>query len=337
MKPSVHEQERSEMQYSDIIARLQKKVWIFPALALIVLVIGQVCATACAFIHGDILGLDLNILGIVFYAALFALAALHAKVYPKEWLMGVVAAMSSIGMGTELILIKFQVQHGVYCPKCLISGFFFLTMFFIVASRLKKWVVILLVCAGLLFATFTFSGSVIPTYAAEVSSPVFGNDKAQTEIIVYSDYFCPACESVDHVIHAGLRKMKDKAKILFVDVPLHAGSLDYAEVFLYTWFESGNNLDAAIRVREILFDAAKTKMDQKSILNTLNAKGIAFKMDTDGAKEIFRGFYNFLMTRDKITATPTMVIVQGMERKSYTGGKEISRGLEEILGSHGFH
>jgi uncharacterized membrane protein len=323
------------MRYSNILVSLQKKVWIFPALALAALVIGQICAKACAFIRGDILGLDLNILGIVFYTVLFALAVLHAKVYPKEWLMGVLAAMSSIGMGTELILIKFQVQHGVYCPKCLISGFFFVTMFFMVAPRLKKWVVILLVCAGVLFATFTFSGSVIPSYAAEVRSPVFGNEKAQTEIIVYSDYFCPACESVDHLIHAGLRKMKDKAKIRFVDVPLHAGSLDYAEVFLYTWFESGNNLETAIRAREILFDAAKTKIDQKGVLNALKAKGIPFRADTDRAKEIFRGIYNFLMTQDKISATPTMVIVKGTERKSYTGGKEISRGLEEISGSQG--
>jgi uncharacterized membrane protein len=323
------------MRYSNILVSLQKKVWIFPALALAALVIGQICAKACAFIRGDILGLDLNILGIVFYTVLFALAVLHAKVYPKEWLMGVLAAMSSIGMGTELILIKFQVQHGVYCPKCLISGFFFVTMFFMVAPRLKKWVVILLVCAGVLFATFTFSGSVIPSYAAEVRSPVFGNEKAQTEIIVYSDYFCPACESVDHLIHSGLRKMKDKAKIRFVDVPLHAGSLDYAEVFLYTWFESGNNLETAIRAREILFDAAKTKIDQKGVLNALKAKGIPFRADTDRAKEIFRGIYNFLMTQDKISATPTMVIVKGTERKSYTGGKEISRGLEEISGSQG--
>jgi thiol:disulfide interchange protein DsbA len=321
------------MRDSNVLMGLRSKVWIFPTLALITVVIGQLCANACAFIRGDILGLDLNIFGILFYSLLLVIAVLYRKVYPKEWLMKALAAIASIGMGAELILIKFQVQNGVYCPKCLISGFFFVVMFFVVAPHLKKWVVILLVFLGVFFASFTFSGSVIPSYAEEAGAPNFGNDKGQIEIIVYSDYFCPACRQVDEQIHTALRKLKDKVRIRFVDVPLHAGSLEYAEVFLYTWFESGNNLEAAIKVREILFDEAKTKAEQSGAMNALKKKGILFKVDREHAREIFRGFYNPLMTMDKINATPTLVIVRGNERKSHVGGKDISKALEEVLSS----
>ena len=318
------------MQQPNILVSMQKRVWIFPALALVTLIIGQVCAKGCAFIRGDILGLDLNIFGMLFYSLLLVLALFHVKVYRGERLVKALAAMASIGMGTELILIKFQVQNGVYCPKCLISGFFFVVMFFVVARHLKSWVVILLVSIGALFGSLTFSGSVIPSYAGEISSPNFGSDKAQTEIIVYSDYFCPACRKVDQGIHTALRKLKDKARIRFIDVPLHPGSLEYAEVFLYSWFESGNSLEAAIKTREILFDAAKTKTDQSGVMGKLRAMGIPFKVDRGRARDIFRGFYNPLMTQDKISATPTIVIARGNERKSYVGGENISKALEDI-------
>ncbi len=321
------------MNHSNALTSLRNRVWIFPALALTTLVIGQICAKACAFIHGDILGLDLNILGMLFYSILLVLSVLRLKMFPQGRPMKTLAAIASVGMGAEIILIRFQVQNGVYCPKCLISGFFLIAMFLLIAPNLRKWLIILLVFLGAVFASFTFSGSVIPSYAAELGVPHFGNDRSQIEIIVYSDYLCPACRKADEEINADLRKLKDKARIRFVDVPMHSGSLDYAEVFLYAWFESGNNLEAAIKVREVLFDAGKTKTDQPGLLRVLKAKGIPFKADRERAREIFRSLYNPLMSQDKVNATPTMVVVNGNERKSYVGGKKISMALEEVLSS----
>jgi len=133
-------------------------------------------------------------------------------------------------VGAELILVKFQVENGVYCPKCLISGFFFLVMFFLVARHLKKWVIILLIAAGLLVTSFTFSGSIIPSYADE-SYPQFGSDKARVEIIVYSDYFCPHCRKIDEQVNTILGRLKDRVRIRFVDVPLHRGPLNMGRCF----------------------------------------------------------------------------------------------------------
>ena len=314
----------------NFIANVQNRVWVFPALALITIIIGRICKESCVFIHGDILGVDLEIFGIFFYSLLLLSVILYKKISPKDCVMKAITAMVSMGAGAEFILIKFQVQNNIYCPKCLISGFFFLAMFFIVARHIKTWVVILLILFGAIFTSFTFSGSVIPSYAKEIQYPGFGNENSQTEIIIYSDYFCPACRKADEQINKTLRNVKDKVKVRFVDVPLHAGSLEYAEVFLYTWFESGNNIEKAIRVRDILFNAAENKTDKSGVLKILNSQGIPFKVNSEKAREIFRSFYNPLMKIDKINKTPTMVIAKGNNRKTYMGMAEILKALEDV-------
>jgi uncharacterized membrane protein len=318
-----------KMNAARVVSGLQDRLWILPALCILTIVIGQLCASKCAFIKGDILGIDLNIFGILFYSLLLVSLLVYRKLYPKDWLMKGIAAFASVGVGAELILVKFQVENSVYCPKCLISGFFFLVLFFLVARHLKKWLIILLIAAGLLFTSFTFNGSIIPSYGDE-SYPQFGSDKARVEIIVYSDYFCPHCRKIDAQVNTILEKLKDRARIRFVDVPIHQGSLEYAEVFLYSWFVSGNSLRTAATVRELLFNAAEKKMDQAGVVALLKSKGISVKSDREKARSVFRGFYNESIKTDKVNATPAVVIVRGGERKKYVGGEEIFKALKEL-------
>jgi len=317
------------MNATRVFSGLQNRLWILPALSILTILLGQLCATRCAFIQGDILGIDLNIVGILFYSLLLISLLVYKKFYPEDWLMKAIAAVASAGVGAELILIKFQVENNVYCPKCLISGFFFLVMFFLVARHLKKWIIILLIATGLLITSFTFNGSIIPSYADGLY-PQFGSDKARIEIIVYSDYFCPHCKKIDEQVNTILGKLKNRVRIRFVDVPIHPGSREYGEVFLYAWFASGNNLKTAVRVRELLFEEAVKKTDQAGVIALLKSKGISVKSDKEKARSVFRGFYNESMKTDKLNATPAVVIVKGGERKKYVGGKEILKALEDL-------
>lgn len=321
------------MRISAVYTGLQNRVWIFPALALVTLVIGQICRTSCSFLSGDILGLDLNVFGVLFYSLLLAAVIVYKRFVPKDWMMSLIAAAVSAGVGAEFILIRFQVDQGVYCPKCLISGLFLLLMFAMVMRRLKVWLAALLVVLGAVFTSLTFSGSVIPSYAKEVQHPSFGNGKAPVEIVIYSDYFCPACRDVDGRVNFLLRRVQDRAKIFFVDVPLHKESGPYAEIFLYTWFASGDRLEDALRAREVLFQAAATKTDPEGVKGFMKIQGIRFREDKARAKDIFRSFYNPLLKMDRIKATPTVVIARGAERKSYEGGAAILKALEEVASS----
>lgn len=313
-----------------LLEKVQDRLWLFPALALITIIIGKMCLESCVFLQGNILGLDLEIVGIAFYSVLLTVLIFHRKFYPRDWVMKAVASVVAIGVGAEYIFIKFQVQNNIYCPRCIISGAFFLMMFLVLIPHMKKWAVILLIVGGAVFTSFTFHGSVIPSYAEELQVPSFGKGKARTEVIVYSDYFCPACSKTDEQINTVLREIQDKVKIHFVDVPLHAGSLEYAEVFLYTWIQNKDNLEVAVKVRETLFAAAKSKMTQREVLGILKEQGIAFHEDKGRAGEIFRRFYNPLMKEDAIKGTPSIVIVKGDRRKTYQGTREILKALKEI-------
>jgi len=313
-----------------LVMNVQNKVWIFPALALLTLIIGHLCRESCVFLHGDILGLDLETLGIFFYSVLFLAVILSRKFSLEDVGMKLIAAIVSIGVGAEIILLNFQIQNKTYCPKCLISGFFLIGMFFVISRYIKVWIVILLIVFGAIFTSFTFSGSVVPSYAEEIRYPSFGSEKAQTEIIIYSDYLCPACRKVDSQLNDILRKLKNQVKIRFIDVPLHPGSLEYAKLFLYVWFESGNNLEHALKVRDMLFHKAQMRMTQHEVMRSLSIQGIPYKKDEDTAKTIFRQIYNPLMQTDKIRATPTMVIVKDNNRKSYIGGPEIMKAIEAV-------
>lgn len=313
-----------------VIEKVQKSIWIFPVLSLVTIIAGKICQEACVFLHGDILGLDLEIFGIVFYSFLLLALVLHKKFYQKDWIMKAVAAVAAIGVGAEYIFIKFQVQNNIYCPRCIISGAFFLMMFFVLIPHMKKWVLILLILSGAVFTSFTFNGSVIPSYADEISFPCFGDEKSQTEIIVYSDYYCPACSKTDEQVNDILRKIQEKVKIHFVDVPLHAGSLEYAEVFLYAWMQNKGNLEVATKVRETLFAAAKRKLKQREVLNILKSQGIAFHVDKGQTGEIFRRFYNPLLKKDAINGTPSIVIVKNDRREKYQGTTRILKALEQI-------
>jgi uncharacterized membrane protein len=321
------------MEVRNFIMSLQNRLWIFPALSLATIVVGQICSTSCAFIHGDILGFDLDLFGIVFYSMLILSFIIYKKMFPRDWVIKTMTAAVAAGIGAEIIFVRFQIQNDTYCPKCLISGFFLFAMFLIMimARWVKPWFVVLSILFGAVFTSFTFNGSVIPSYAGEIGCPGFGNSKAKVEVIVYSDYFCPFCRKVEGQINDKLLKLKDKVKIRFVDVPIHAHSLEYAEVFLYTWFANGDNLETAIKVRETLFNAAEKGYDKRRVLSILNSQGIRYNEDKGRAKDIFRGFYNTSIRTNHINKTPSMVVVKGSERKTYVGMVDILNAFKEDI------
>jgi thiol-disulfide isomerase/thioredoxin len=309
-------------------AFFKKRVWIFPGLALLALTVGQLCGTTCSSLRGDILGADLAVLGFVFYSGLLLICLLDKRV---KGFFTMAAVLASAGVGTEIILVRFMVRNNTYCPKCLASGFFLLLFFLFVAGRLRKWVVALLVLSGAVFALFTFTGSV-PLYAAQVRYPAFGNQNSTTEIILYSDYLCPVCRWAEPKVDGLLEKLKDRAKIELVDAPIHKSSPEYAEIFLYALFGAKEppGLGEAIRVRDLLFEAGAAGKSPDEALLYLKSKGVALDEDKGLARTVFREFYNPLLARDSIHATPSLVVVADGKRKKYEGGKEIIAALKAL-------
>ncbi|MFO7569228.1 MAG: hypothetical protein R6W75_05475 [Smithellaceae bacterium] len=138
------------------------------------------CDTACSYLRGDIFGIDLKYVGVLFMTLLIACSLFHQA----DLLRMFIAA----GIGVEIFLVIFQVQEQVFCPFCLAFGTIIFLMYFVNYERVdnrKNWYetiiyafgdarlpftenvrlpLFALMLAGYIFTCFSFSGSTIPSY-----------------------------------------------------------------------------------------------------------------------------------------------------------------------------
>lgn len=301
------------------ISALTKHIWVFPLAALVALIVGELCTTTCDYLRGDFLGVDLNIIGYAFYGTLLTMAFFRSR--PVRTALAVLVA---VGFGAELVFVAYQVRMDTYCVRCLVSGTFLVLMFLCTIGMIRKWATAGLVATGVLVTMAFFSGTVTPMYAQDQKFPQFGNLKnPQFTMVIYSDYFCPACREAEPDIVDAVRKFRQKAKIYFIDVPIHRETVPYARAFLYVFFAVDSDLDTIIRARELLFEASRNKLDEKSMMQMLEKNKIPMKQDQARATHVFRNFYNHMTSGENLKGTPTLVVLDDRGKKSYSGPKEI--------------
>lgn len=146
-----------------------------------IMVYYSTCNTGCSALKGDIFGIDLRWIGIVYMLAVIILTACGETEYTR--------ALLAAGLGVEVYLYMFQIQHGVYCPFCLAFSVMLITTFIVnyrvpsvwTSSPRKMWLywlgeaeypiigvlrAPLLVASilGYLFVSLTFNGSVNAVY-----------------------------------------------------------------------------------------------------------------------------------------------------------------------------
>ncbi|MCX5827812.1 MAG: thioredoxin domain-containing protein [Deltaproteobacteria bacterium] len=175
---------------------------------------------------------------------------------------------------------------------------------------------------GLIFAGSLYAqgpASPFPTYGAGV-----------IQVRLYTDYFCPPCRAMEPPVEPVLRNLLKRKVITLtlVDVPLHRYSPLYAQYFLYALMGK-NDLEHALRVRNILFEAAtNTHITTKEQLEEIfKSKGIPFAVFDP--KPAFNR-YNGLITEEGIKSTPTCVIIRGGKKETFTGSQDILKALKHL-------
>ena len=136
---------------------------VLPLVGMGLMIFYQYCNTACSYVQGTFMGMDLKLVGILFMAALLVVALPPAFRYPAHGNVLRPAMLSAAG-GGEVLLFRFQVLHDTYCPFCLAFGVCVLMLFAVNFSRMNRYLALGSFLAGMgAFALF-FEGSVLPLY-----------------------------------------------------------------------------------------------------------------------------------------------------------------------------
>ena len=306
------------------------------------------CDSACSYLKGDIWGIDLKWVGIAYMTAIIVFAAFRQSSF--------VRALLAAGLGVEIHLYVFQVQHDVYCPFCLAFSVTLILSFIInyeVPSawrenrrrmwlyflgevdfpmfRIHKLPLLLFSVLGYLTILFTFSGSVLPTYGQDSAGSIPSLGKGNYEITIFADYFCPPCFRIDTKAEPLLKELlaTGQVKITFVDVPFHSATPIYAKYYLYA-ANAETDTNNILHVRKILFDAAQTKhiQTEKDLVAFLKEQKISW--NTMDEKSIFVKL-SAIIKENNIKATPTCIIrYSAMNVKKLVGGDEIWNGLTAL-------
>lgn len=297
------------------------------------------CDTACSYLRGDIFGIDLKYVGVGYMAAIILLALLKQA----DLLRMLVAA----GIGVEVFLVCFQVSENVFCPFCLAFGLMVLLMYLINYERgsmMNHWhqkliyifgdaiipfldrqriPLLAMMIIGYLFVSFSFTGSAAPVYAAEDTAvPSYG--KGAWELIIFTDYFCPPCQSAEKDLESELERLlaRGDVKITFADFPGHRETALYAKYFLAA-VAANKGYQNVLKTRNILFSlAAQKKINQENALAAyLQSKNIALKVIDP--KPVFNQ-WSALIKQFEIDQTPTCVLrFSSAYKRKYTDSERI--------------
>jgi len=306
------------------------------------------CDTACTYLKGDLLGMDLKWVGIA-YMTVITVFALFRQ-------MSFVRALLATGLGVEVYLYDFQIENGVYCPFCLAFSAMLILAFIInyeVPSvwrenrrrmwlyflgevsfpmfKLNKLPLLLFSVLGYLTVLLTFSGSVTPAYGQNSAGAIPSLGKGPHEIILFADYFCPPCFRIDTKAEPLLKDLLStrKVKVTFVDVPFHEQTPLYAKYYLFA-ANADSSAENIFHIRNVLFEAAQIKKieQEEALLIYLKQKKINLKPLDE--KSIFPVLSD-VIKQYKIKATPTCVIkYSAKDIKTFVGDTDIWNGLTKF-------
>jgi protein-disulfide isomerase len=313
------------------------------------------CSTeGCSRLHGaQLFSVNLSVWGIVFFLGLGLLTA----VAKGPWMTALRRATLAGAVGSEVTFLGIQWALKEVCLLCIGVGAVVVVLAIMeliemaVAARsgtsktanslTRGWVAgrTCLVLAGLAVGIVLtqpvkneFVNADAGAAVAEVI-PSVGKAGGYPIVRIYSDYFCPACRQQEPVVNAVVDEAKDKARILFCDLPTH-GKISKLYIAYFIACLLGDNEDEELLLaRQSLFDLAGEKVQANSQLESaLRECGVNILLDGDSINQCFREI-RANAAEDGVTSTPTVVVENKVGEKKVFKGKFSREELMEALES----
>ncbi len=192
-------------------------------------------------------------------------------------------------------------------------------------SRLRYTIGLAFVSVLFMVAPFCFAFAQAGATVSLV--PVFGSGPVKVKL--YADYFCGPCRGLEPNIEplvADLVKRK-VITITFVDAPFHKGSALYTKYFLMILNER-RDLEQPLTARNLVFEWARQGLQVPDKLGDfLGKNGMKFKvLDVQPVFTILASY----IKEDKISETPSCVIVSGTKKTVYKGAPDITKALSAL-------
>jgi hypothetical protein len=284
------------------------------------IVLYMICTDTCSGVSGTLAGIDLNLVGLLYLPAIGVCLL-------RNWKLPTGLMLAS-GVGGEVYLVGYQVYTGEYCPYCLTFGAVVVALCVVNFQRSQLRSQLIALPLGFLILLFSFAAAPLPSFGAGSSSlPVFGS--GPVEIRLYTDYFCEPCSRLEPELEDKLVALVEngRARVVFIDVPLHPPTPIYAGYFL-AMLKPEEGIREALRERGLLFAAAGQDLQSPESLEAfLRQAGCEVAgADKDGNFS----FFNQLLAEDAIRSTPTLVVREKGRSESHQGYSKVLKEIDRL-------
>ena len=172
----------------------------------------------------------------------------------------------------------------------------------------------------------------VPVFlAADATYGSASKDAGSTEVIIFTDYFCPPCQSIEPYLEQALADLHQLGvKITLVDKPISGLTPLYSKYYLYA-ARAASGFNETLRIRRVLFDIAKTRTveSERELILQLKEKNI--KLSIMDVKPVFDGWAE-LIQRFEVRSTPTCIVMQpGQPFRTHIGSGNISKAIDLLL------
>lgn len=310
---------------------------LFSGIALTVISWLRVCSQSCADSHSyRLFGFTFEDVGMIFFPLLAITHLLSGRIQILSLFTG---WMLCTALGAEAMFLYIQKYViKAWCPICLsiasvlaIAGLVYLCGYFstfklllerknrglIMNNIFKGFAGVIAFVVGFILA---FSGiSKHNELNAEediVKQQVaFGNLNSPIEVYVFTDWECPACRSLEPVFEKVATAVMPKAKLTFVDDPVHSATLNFTPYHLSFMI---NNKPNYLTLRSGLTNLSETTKEpsQQQITALAASKGVNFTPLNYETIAMGSRYFEHLIRHFNVEGTPTVVVVNKNNKKS---------------------
>ena len=172
-----------------------------------------------------------------------------------------------------------------------------------------------------------------PSFAAgaDLNSSSSNPSSKGIEIFIFTDYFCPPCNSIEPYLEKALADLHQLGvKVTLVDKPISPLTPLYSKYYLYA-ARAANNFAETLHVRRLLFDIAKTRTVESESELIRQLKQNKVKIAIFDVKPVFDQWTD-LIQQYAVRSTPTCVVVRPAQNvNTYTGSRNIPEAIDQLL------